>query len=148
MKKTFLVASVAMFVGMLMVGCGGGPVTKYMKDLDPIADIGKKAVTAYGSLDVSDPEAAVEILQNQVIPTYEEYISKLEGLTGSIKDEKLKAAHLVLIESGKMQLQGFQMNMQGIMESDPEACQSGDAALIEAKRLNDEFVKAIQALTK
>ena len=148
MKKVCLVASIAMLVGVLMVGCGGSPVSEYMKQLDPIADIGIKAANVYTGLDLNDPEGAVSALQNQVIPTQEDYLAKLNALTSKIKDEKVKNAHAIMIKVAELQLQGYKGMLQGIAESDAEAMQEAQAVLVESQTKTNEFSEAINALTK
>jgi len=148
MKRTFLIASIAVLVSALMVGCGGGPVTKYMKELDPILDIAKKVVEPVSRISMEDPAGSIDILKEQVLPTFEDYLKKLEALTDTIKDEKIKAAHLILVESGRTQLAGYQIMLTGFVEEDMEAIQGAQTTLAESQRLAGEFQAAITALTK
>lgn len=148
MKKTFLVASIAVLVGALMVGCGNGPVTEYMKKLDPIIELSAKGANAYATVDLQDPEAGVGILQNEVIPAYEEYLAKLNALTDTLKDEKLKQAHAILVSAAQGQLRGYQVMLTGLAEGDIETLQEGEAILVEATKSTAQFQDAINALLK
>ena len=148
MKKTFLIASIAVLVSALVVGCGGSPLAKYMKELDPILDIGKKIVEPVSRISMEDPAASADILKEQVLPTFEDYLKKIEALTDTIKDEKIKTAHLILVEAGRTQLAAYHMMLTGFIEEDMEAIQGGQTTLAEAQRLSGEFQTAIQALSK
>lgn len=155
MKKVFLVASIAMLVGVLMVGCGGNPVNDYMKQLDPIADIGIQGAKVYAGLGLEDPEGAMGALQNEIIPKQEDYVSKLKALTDKIKDEKVKSAHALMIQAAELQLEGYQIALQAFQEYDPEdpmafqeIFQGAQNRMVESQTKTNEFSEAINALTK
>ena len=97
---------------------------------------------------MEDPAGSIDILKEQVLPTFEDYLKKLEALTDTIKDEKIKAAHLILVESGRTQLAGYQIMLTGFVEEDMEAIQGAQTTLAESQRLAGEFQAASTALTK
>jgi|GEM_PF-3318035 len=158
MKKYFGVAlAFVLMMGSAVMASAqkANPVSEYMEQLNPIADILIKATNLYSALEIDDPENACKVLQTQVIPMHEDYVTKLFALTDKIKDEKVKDAHAIMMGAAELQLQGYQMMLQAFQEIDPEdtasfyeVFQGAQVIMVESMAKADEFVNVITALTK
>ena len=103
----------------LAVGCGKkvqNDLLNYInKDLKSVEALESKAMDKYNSMigkdDVSDAQLS-EALTNTVVPTYRQYIEKVEAFKP--ETEEVRKMHELLIDAANAQMSGFTLMMDAI----------------------------------
>jgi len=95
-------------------------LSKYhYEEIPKLSRLEKDAINAFESVsgkNYKDDEVMQEFLIGEIIPTYSEFVAKLENI--SVKSEEVKNIHKDYVEGARLQLEGFRILSSAIEKGD------------------------------
>ncbi|WP_286230663.1 hypothetical protein [Neobacillus mesonae] len=153
MKKS--IAAVFLFLTMvLLTGCFGDPVQDDLmnyvnKEMKDAAKYEKAAVSTYESVtgaNYTDDQALYDVLMNDVIPNYNEFIKELDS--AKIETDEVREIHEIYIKGADIQFNAFAKIKQALEEQDANLIQEANDMLAEARTHIREYQNKLEKLAK
>ena len=112
------------------------------KGLPKVGKLEHEALSAYGAVtgdNYQDDNTTYNAITKTVIPTYLNMIDKLKSLSKSLKTEEIHALNEIYVAGAKIQLNAFNMIIEGLKKGDTNIVQLANKKLERARRLLEEW---------
>ncbi|MFZ7943388.1 hypothetical protein [Neobacillus sp. 19] len=152
MKKYLLVLVLPLI--FLLSGCLSDPVQDDLlnyvnKEMKNAAKLEVEAVSAYESVtgaNYQDDQTLYDVLLNEVIPTYNEFIKELDS--ANIETDEVKEIHEIYIKGADIQFNAFAKIKQALEEQDAGLIQEANDMLAEARTHIRDYKSKLTKLAK
>lgn len=139
---------------ILLSGCFGDPVKDDLKnyinkEVGTVADLEQKAVSKYESvtgINYTDDLALYDALVGEILPTYQQFVKKLEGI--NVETDELKKIHENYIEAANLQYNAFVKILNAIEKQDITIIEEANGMLEDARKMIRDYQSDIKKLAK
>ncbi|SDZ28565.1 hypothetical protein SAMN05660462_02522 [Proteiniborus ethanoligenes] len=150
MKKLTLLIMLLLII-ITITGCTN-PVKSELFDyvnvlIPSVSNLEDKALSKYENMIENvnlSSEEMHKILENDVIPSYKEFLTKLENI--NLKTEEVKKIHNLYIKGAQTQLNAFMLISEGLKNKDNSILDEANTHIHRAKEYMDTFRSEIQSL--
>lgn len=138
----------------LLSGCLGDPVQDDLlnyinNETKEAAKLESTAVSAYESVtgaNYQDDQQLYDVLLNEVIPTYSEFVKELDSV--NIETDEVKEIHEIYIEGADIQFNAFAKIKQALEEQDADLIQEANDMLTDARKHIRDYKNKLTKLAK
>ncbi|MFK9092156.1 hypothetical protein [Bacillus salipaludis] len=138
----------------LLSGCLGDPVQDDLVNYvnHEMKDAGKlesSAVSAYESVtgaNYQDDQQLYDVLLNEVIPTYSEFVRELDSV--NIETDEVKKIHEIYIQGADIQFNAFAKIKQALEEQNAGLVQEANDMLADARKHIRDYKNKLTKLAK
>lgn len=143
-----------LFTLVILSGCFKDPIQDDLlnyvnSDMKTAYELEKKAVTAYESVtgpNFSNDQLLYDTLQNEVIPTYEQFIKELKAI--KVETDELKKIHAIYIKGAETQFQAFEVIIEALENQDPALIEEANAILEQGRNQISDYQSKLDQLAK
>ncbi|MBO5237555.1 MAG: hypothetical protein J6B50_02100 [Lachnospiraceae bacterium] len=137
---------------LCMTACGKKDVVKddlytYLTEMSSVQELQKTAINEYNSYvsaTDADSQQLLDALNNSIIPTYEDYITKINAITPETVE--VQALQTTCGDAAKKQLEALQKVAEAIEACDSDMLNDADKLITEAEAAFDDYEGQIEAL--
>ncbi|WP_152399042.1 hypothetical protein [Paenibacillus cellulositrophicus] len=154
MKKLIFLISAILLFGAL-TGCSKtDPVTEELlsyinEQMSPLGKEEHELVSTYESItgaNYTDDETSYNILIDEVIPGYNQFIKKVEGI--NIESKELREVHNIYIDALNLQNSAFTTIASAIEQQDMMTVTEANEKLSEARKMMREYQAGLKELAE
>lgn len=123
-------------------------ITYLLVDLGYAMILEDEAITAYEEVtgvNYTDDDTTLEVLKNEVIPIYTEFIDELYSI--EVSNPRLNDLHALYISGAEKQLEAFHLFVDGIENQTPAKIVEGNELLAEGRELIDQYAESIETIS-
>lgn len=136
----------------ILSGCLSNPVQEELlsylnEELPKITKLEADAITAYESVtgaNYSTDQELYNVLLDSVVPTYQEFVDKLEGIT--LDTEEVRGVHEEYIEGANLQYNAFIKVITALEQQDRAMIEEANVMLDEARKILRDFKYNVEKL--
>lgn len=151
-SKKLAVTVVLAGIMLCMAACGKKDAVKddlysYLTEMAEVQELQKTAINEYNNC-VGSPEAdsqqLLAALNDSIIPTYEEYITKLNAVAP--ETEEVQSVKAACVDGANKQMDALNKVKEAIEACDTDMLSEADALISEAEGLFDAYETQLEAL--
>lgn len=138
MKKVFLIASLSLLAGLVLVGCSKKyTFDKYSED---ISSLPKSTTPSWEQIrETLEAEEQAQILQKLISET-EDCVKRLKDIEKKITDGDMKKAHSAVIKSSEIRVDAFKKILEGVNNLDIEIVGGGEEMLANSNTVLQDWL--------
>lgn len=152
MRKSLVI--LFLFTLVILSGCFNDPIQDDLlnyvnSDMKTAYELEKKAVSAYESVtgtNFSNDQVLYDTLQNEVIPTYEQFIKELKAI--KVETDELKKIHAIYIKGAETQYRAFKVIIEALENQDPALIEEANAILEQGRNQISDYQNKLDQLAE
>ena len=152
MKRRLFVLIIPLL--LMLSGCSGDPVqddllnyvNKEMKDVGKLESTAVSAYEGASGTNYQDDQTMYDMLMNDVIPNYSEFIKELESV--KIETDEVREIHEIYIEGANIQFNAFAKIKQALENQDADLIQEANDMLADARTHIRDYQTKLNKLAK
>ena len=148
-----------LFAGLVCtVACATGETTdeptlqelgEYLEELEALRDMEQSAVSAYQAVsgpNFIDDKTLYTALDRETLPTYRDFANRLLHIQP--QNTALSNLHATYVEAVRLQLRGFQLTFQYILDEDTELKREAYTEMQEAQQMMHVWMQSLNNLSE
>lgn len=139
---------------VLLSGCLKDPIQEDLlnyvnTEMKSANELENKALTAYESVtgaNFSNDQVLYNTLQNEVIPSYEQFIKELKAV--KINTDELRKIHAIYIQAAETQFKAFEVIIEALENQDPALVEEANSILDQSRIQINDYKKKLYELAE